>query len=192
MENKIISKWLGCNEETDEFVIIKYELQQLKWLVLNITTFLVISEILFGAEYGIIFLVSFVPIRRMAGGYHADTRWNCYLVSNIIYIINLILIKKSVLNMTNMIVCSIITGFLIVFLAPIDNKNNRLKRNEKKVIKQKCIKAVVVGEIVMIIAYLMRINIIFQTIFWDLITVLTLQLVGIIKNFSDINDIKAI
>lgn len=192
MENKIIFKWLGCNEETDEFVIIKYELQQLKWLVLNITTFLAISEILFGAEYGIIFLVSFVPIRRMAGGYHADTRWNCYLVSNIIYIINLILIKKSVLNMTNMIVCSIITGFLIVFLAPIDNKNNRLKRNEKKVIKQKCIKAVVVGEIVMIIAYLMRINIIFQTIFWDLITVLALQLVGIIKNFSDINDIKAI
>ena len=78
-----ITQWLECDERETEIVIFAF--QQMIWMGINIITFLMISMILHRMWYGILFLMLFIPVRRMAGGYHASTKVRCYIISNIIF-----------------------------------------------------------------------------------------------------------
>lgn len=87
-----ITQWLECDERETEIVIFAF--QQMIWMGINIITFLMISMILHRMWYGILFLMLFIPVRRMAGGYHASTKVRCYIISNIIFTLNIIFPTK--------------------------------------------------------------------------------------------------
>ena len=83
----------------------------------------------------LVFLLSFIPLRSYAGGHHADNFNTCTLISTGI-LCSVCAAAKWIPNEavfgTNL-VCSIVCGGVIFFLAPIEDHNKPLSRRERKI-----------------------------------------------------------
>lgn len=81
---------------TDE--VIQYGLKAIALNCLNILTILIIGLISGNCFFSFVFLVSFIPLRLVLGGYHCDSVLKCEIYFTIIYtfiqIINFTSLKK--------------------------------------------------------------------------------------------------
>lgn len=66
---------------TDNKELYRFGLQQGILMIFNIATFMGIGIVLNMVWESIIFLLTFIPLRSNAGGYHAKTQVKCYLYS---------------------------------------------------------------------------------------------------------------
>ena len=84
---------------TDE--VIQYGLKAIALNCLNIITILIIGLISGNYFFSFVFLVSFIPLRLVLGGYHCDSVLKCEIYFTIIYtfiqIINSIPLKKIII-----------------------------------------------------------------------------------------------
>lgn len=126
-------KLLSLEEVNDEeeLEIIRYGLQHLFYNIVGIGTI-----ILFGGAFGMlveafIMTLSVFPLRKYAGGFHANSPRSCYMFSCAIVLLGFVIAKKSFLYISALIVLSICSVLIIFFFAPIDCKNRRLDNLEK-------------------------------------------------------------
>lgn len=80
-----------------------------------------------------VFLVSYIPLRIYAGGYHAKTYTVCTLASTVlIFIVCLVtkVIPYNIIIELNLII-GFISGILIFTLAPVEDSNKPLEYMEK-------------------------------------------------------------
>lgn len=175
-----ITQWLECDERETEIVIFAF--QQMIWMGINIITFLMISMILHRMWYGNLFLMLFIPVRRMAGGYHASTKVRCYIISNIIFTLNIIFPTKWEVEGMVILVLNVLLGCLIILFAPIDNIYRRLDPEHKKEIKKIIFQYIVLQEILCLVFSIFGTWMLANILFWCLITILLLQIMGGIKN----------
>lgn len=84
------------------------------------------------------FFIGFMPIRTIAGGYHAKTPSRCNLLSFIIFNLNIYIICVISAYMTEEVYFSIgIIIILIIFVfAPVDHKNRMLSESEIRQVKK--------------------------------------------------------
>jgi accessory gene regulator B len=101
-------------------------------ILLNLVTSMVIGFVMGMFLETVLFLTIYIPLRKYAGGYHAETAFSCYLLSNLMIATNLILIKVLWTYAIGVFVVSI-ASILILFLAPIQAKNKPLDAVEKRV-----------------------------------------------------------
>lgn len=81
-----------------------------------------------------VFLVSFFPLRSYAGGHHADSYSICTLISSIIVCLVCVAAKVIPLGavLSVNIAAGIISGGLILKLAPVEDHNKPLSAAEKR------------------------------------------------------------
>lgn len=175
------SQWLLEGEGNDEKIIISFGLQQIKIIVINIVAFLFFSILLNAFALGICFLIIFIPLRRLAGGYHADTKIRCFFISNIIYVCNLVFVKKIYINSFISILECLFIGIAIWMLTPVDNKNRILSFADKHRIKSKCGRYILLYESIFMVLSWLRIESLKSLFLGVLATILVLQVIGIIK-----------
>lgn len=102
----------------------------------------------------VIFLISFILLRKYCGGYHADT----YLKCNIVFAINIIavmVILKTGISFSvyaHCVIC-IICVIIYAFLSPIENKYKPLNKMERK--KYKAI-AITIGLLLVVISSILH------------------------------------
>lgn len=74
----------------------------------------------------ILYIFSFFMFRHLAGGYHAKTHLNCYLISLTSYLLFLVISNLVPIEYYLTISYSFmfIASLILFFLAPIDHKNN--------------------------------------------------------------------
>jgi accessory gene regulator B len=70
-----------------------------------------------------------VPLRKSSGGYHAKTRTGCYVFSCGIVFLALV-IYRLYLNPIFFFIGWAISNIVILLLAPLDNENKRLDKDE--------------------------------------------------------------
>jgi len=93
---------------------------------------------------GILFLVTFIFLRRYAGGYHADSRIRCFIYSNFISLSYIgFCYLKSICNDTPFILLFTLSTVVTLILSPIDNENRRLEEKEKIKYKGKVTKFII-------------------------------------------------
>lgn len=70
-------------------------------------------------------LIGFVPLRKIAGGYHSKTLLSCSLLTFSIYIFNLIIISviKNDISIQAYVMLCLVAMILIFIFAPVDNMN---------------------------------------------------------------------
>lgn len=138
MQGKIIQR------VTDELVLNKiidsedselytYGLQQGALILLNILTILIVGK-MFGMLWeSVIFMVTYIPLRTYAGGYHVRTQLGCYISS--VVLIVAVLLGISFIPWTNFIIITIfiISGLIIYILSPGEDINKPLDSEEVKV-----------------------------------------------------------
>ena len=78
--------------------------------------------------------LTFIPLRVYAGGYHADTRLTCFIVSLVVYCVFTVLLKVIPIKLHYLfILIDIVTNLLLVILfAPIVHKNKSVNNIERK------------------------------------------------------------
>ena len=92
---------------TDE--VIQYGLKAIALNCLNIITILIIGLISGNCFFSLVFLVSFIPLRLVLGGYHCDSVLKCEIYFTIIYtfiqIMNSISLKKIIIFLFFFSIC---------------------------------------------------------------------------------------
>lgn len=189
-----VTNWLiikgFANEEEKE--IIEYGLYQGFLMLINIFTTFFLGFIFNVFWQSIIFLISYMLLRTYAGGYHANTKNRCYILSVVIMIICFFLINNFELTIKFGVLLSAISGILIFTLAPVANDVKPLEEVEVKIYKNKARKIFVIEFAIAIIAEMLGQNSIFNTIVLSISTTSILLALGYLKynvllNVSQLN-----
>lgn len=156
LTNKFILILINRNiikEEDKE--IYSYGFNQILFMILNFITILTVG-ILFNMLFEtIIFMITYIPIRIYAGGYHARTQTKCYIFSLFMLISALYIIKLQLIsNILTIILLSIISFIIILSLAPVEDRNKTLDQKEIKVYKKRTIKNLTIILVFLIILLL--------------------------------------
>ena len=139
----------------EELEIIEYGIERIKANILGMFTIFLIG-IIFGMFIeGVIFGVFFFWQRRYAGGYHADTKGRCYIVSVFLITISMCFIKYIE---NGIVICLALQTFniiIIYLLAPVGSANRVLDKVEIAVFRKK---ARIIGSISYILACCFYLN----------------------------------
>ncbi len=115
--------------------LYQYGFTQAAFLLLNIGTTLLIGVILNAFWESVVFLLSYIPLRSYAGGYHAESPKMCYLLSILLTTATLCGIRLIAWNNEACFLTVIGASAIILFLAPVENHNKPLRPTEKTVYK---------------------------------------------------------
>ncbi len=104
--------------------------------LLTIVVWAIIFKQLHNSLY---FLAGFFISRTISGGYHANTHTICFLLTQLIFIAFLCLVTFVDISNIKLILCMVMifSNFIILLIAPIDNKNKKFSENEYKRYKKK-------------------------------------------------------
>ena len=139
ISDKLVSIFIKNNiiDEKDKEIYI-YGLNQGIIMIFNIITVIIIGIILNMLFLSLLFIITYIPIRVYAGGFHCRTQTKCYIFSVIMQICVLLLCKVHFLNEPIFILTISITGSIIGFLlSPVEDINKKLDDLEVKVYKKK-------------------------------------------------------
>lgn len=130
-------KELLDNMNDEEKEIVLYGLRQLPMYIISYISILFIMLLMHMMWQGILYSIVYFSIRRYSGGYHAETRIRCYIVSMLLVIVGMIYIKYvSVMSLLNKI-AFVILGMIIMCISPVDCVNKKLDDIEKRVYKKR-------------------------------------------------------
>lgn len=87
----------------------------------------------------IIFAISFISLRKYAGGYHAFTVLGCYFITITATLLAIIYIKYVMLPPSVMLGIGFIANIIIVLFAPIQNRNKVLDDVECIIYRKKAL-----------------------------------------------------
>lgn len=117
-------------------------------IILNTMLMLILSiiAIILNSFFEFLFVMfGFIPMRMLAGGYHAKKPMNCVYLTICVIIVSLLFVKSIVFfELSFMYYVLIIANILIVFqYAPLDNVNRRINKWEKGKRRTMCRLAVI-------------------------------------------------
>ena len=151
-----VTDWLLENEAfpREDKEIYRYGIQQGMIALLNLGTTMVIGVVFGELLESILFMAAYIPLRSFAGGYHAKTAVRCYFFS--------IVMMGAVLWVMRYATCSglicgcltAISGSVIWFLVPVEDRNKPLDDVEKVVYRKRARGMVLAESILLLFAIL--------------------------------------
>lgn len=117
--------------------IYRYGVQQAFNIALNVLTTIIIAALCGMIFPGILFLLCYIPLRSFCGGYHAKTHLRCYIYSVIMITGILLIAKHLTFNILSYEILLAMSFIVILFLAPVEDKNKLLDCDEKMVFRKR-------------------------------------------------------
>lgn len=145
IKNKII--------ENDDQEIYAYSFEILIATIINFVVIIVLAIITKSTVATIFYLLGFLPLRAISGGFHAKTHFRCFIILFISYLL-FILIAKIIeaAFITNATYISLVVSFFLVFiLSPVEDKNKPLTDIEREKFKKTSRLSILVYSAVIII-----------------------------------------
>jgi len=127
-----------CEDEkhTDNYELYEYAIYIILSSAFHMATVIVLGLVFNLLTESLVLYLSFIVIRKFAGGYHAKTPVRCYLFSFASNIIILCLVKWlssiNTLFIFIFIIFELLCVVLILLISPLDTENNPLTGQEKK------------------------------------------------------------
>lgn len=154
LTSKFINRLINNNIiKKEEAEIYSYGFKEMIFIILNLITTLFIG-VLFNKVFEIIlFMIMYIAIRVYAGGYHARTKLKCYMFSILMLTIVCYILKINLLQSKFLVlILSIASSFLILFLAPVEDENKPLDKIEIKIYTKRTIRNLIIVFGILIIA----------------------------------------
>ena len=126
--------WTQGIIQEEDIDICRYGLDVFISSALEIVSILVIAAFVGNFFQAVLLFTAFIPLRVYAGGYHADTKLKCYLISLGVYgvftsIMNILPYELYlVLNMS----VAIFSLIMVLIAAPVVHKNKAVNDIERK------------------------------------------------------------
>lgn len=111
----------------------------------SIMSIVIISLITGNLEYGLIYLGVFILLRTTANGYHASSFAKCFTMTNMLFIVYLIIVDLTPIKNVNFHINLILLILCYIYIwcnSPIEHPNHRLSKKKKK---QNKFAAIVIG-----------------------------------------------
>lgn len=143
---KLLKDGMIAEEETD---IVEYGLRNMLHNLAGIFITLIIGWIFRNLKEGVILLLLIFPLRKYAGGFHANTRKGCLFSSICLLVISFEIFFKIKWTSEGCIFLSIIFFFIILVLVPVENPNKPLDDLEHRVYGRRA-KTILIIELVML------------------------------------------
>jgi len=117
-------------------------------LISTLQSFLTLAALAFISRTSletVLFLLGFIPLRMVAGGYHAKNHFRCFLILLFTYMVFLILmyVIPTGAIIPTIISCCSLSVLLVFFLAPSEDENKPLTPEETILFKKKSTIAIV-------------------------------------------------
>lgn len=116
--------------------------------IVNLVAIILIACISATYLSSLIFIIIFLIMRALSGGYHADTHFRCFLILIFIHIALVIMLEYITKFLIISIVFDAISFILFLLIAPVDNKNNVFPKEYRKKFKIK----LMIANIVFVVA----------------------------------------
>ncbi len=178
---KVITHFL-CRKKIiaqNELEIYQYGFEIIISTIISLVICLTIGIILDISFYSFLFLIIFVPIRSITGGYHADSYLKCNIIFTIVTLFVLgfskfLWINRGLTFSTNLV--TLFVSFIIILIyAPVENKNKPLNKTLKK--RNRILSVLATFIIILIDTILYNKFIYFSTIVTLTLVVITLLIV---------------
>lgn len=185
--NKIISSMKKNISDDIDDEIISYGLEIIitKAVFIAIIIFLGIITKCFPDV--IAFIIAFTVIRQYGGGYHADTRIRCFILSVLTLFLDIVMIKLAELGFISMLFLIIITLLSVVYIwivAPIDTKNKRLDADEIVHYGKRVKVVILILCLIVCILLFFKINNYARAIMFGIVTEAFLMIAGAVQNYK--------
>jgi accessory gene regulator B len=150
--------------EEEEREVYQYGIEQ---ILINFSTLVVIGIIAFSAKFcvqTVFWMCGMLPIRAVAGGYHASSPVKCNILTISIFILNILIINILKTYMTRYLFIAFLglIFFSIIRFAPVDHKNKVLEQKEFLIVKRK---SRIIGSIVFVVCLVMSLTFGIRNIF---------------------------
>ena len=185
--NKVMTFITKDNElDDDEAEVVRYGLE----IVITRAIFVVIIAItgllmncLFESA---VFAVSFTLLREYGGGYHAETRKKCFVLSILTLVVSLSIIKFAesfqILTLP-LCIAAFISALYILLKAPIDTPNKRFDEDDVKIFGRKARLLTVILLAASILLWVLKLSDFTFTVLTGIIVEAYLMLKGQISNY---------
>lgn len=144
------------NMDEEQAEVIRYGLELL-FIKISFFVCTMIIGIVMGSVFEcLIFTILFSSIRTLAGGYHANTRMQCFIISMLTFTSVLCLLKIIEIYeyiLLPIAVVAIIFSIVIWEYSPVDTDNKRLDNDEKILFRKKTRKMIITEIFIALIAY---------------------------------------
>ena len=194
--SKKLSSFFAANGiiKQEDTEVYEYSLEILFSTVLNFIAVAVIAVFAQKSLLTLFYLLGFIPLRLIAGGYHADTHFRCFLVLIGTYSVFLFMVTfiPSLFVMPAAITAVIVSVILILVLAPVEDKNKPVSAEDKKKFKLKSRIAVFVySAVILLLLFLLPGSRIAFSLSLGILSVALSLLATKIKNRITGNEINA-
>lgn len=137
--------------------IYRYGLEAIYSSLLELSSILALAVVIGNFWQTVLFFATFIPLRLYAGGYHASTRWRCFLTSLVVYAA--FSIALEIVPVAWFVLLAFIGGamsLLIVWLfAPVIHHNHRSALKHQARFRKISIKICVIEVAVIIIGQIL-------------------------------------
>ena len=152
-----VTSYLIANNTIDEEdrEIYSYGLKQGVIMLLQTFSVLVIG-IVWGMWWqSVLFIFSYTPLRLSSGGIHANRQWLCFICTILHAGLVLLIIKLLTCPDLMVILVIAVSTLIILFLAPVEDKNKPFDEAERKIFKKRTIMmlAVELSAVVILIVF---------------------------------------
>lgn len=121
----------------EEVEIVRYGLENLGSSLLGMSVTLIIGHCFdFLWESFLLWLLIF-PLRKNAGGFHAETRYRCLLFSSTVLLVSIICFVQISWSMTGYILITTLSFTVIFLMAPVENGNKHLDHDEHRIYRKR-------------------------------------------------------
>lgn len=183
----MIMEFVSKNKDfdSDEAEVVRYGLEMFILKAVFSAAALAVGAIMHSFWECLVFIILFSAIRSCAGGYHADTRIQCFIQSVLTFVIVFAVLKVYTYFIPQLLVSSVLFAISLWFFSPIDTENRRLSADECRTFRKKTRIFLCIEAIIAVISYLLDFGNISCAVMLAVITSGVLMSVGYIKD--DIN-----
>ncbi len=180
-----ISRLLMENElKTEEEEIIQYGIFALIGNCISIIIAIGIGTHFKETICAIIAWILMFPLRKYAGGFHSKTTIGCLLTSFIMMFADFAICSKIISDDgIKIIFILIITAFIIIKYAPVDNCSKRLDADEIKQYRKKSIHFTIMDVTIGIIALALKCETLIRAVLVSTLYVSSSLIIGLISDF---------
>ena len=123
----------------DDKEIYQYGTEQILINSFTLVVIGIISVIMFSWVQALFWMIGMLPIRALAGGYHASTPFNCNVLTIAVFVLNMFIIDilMNHITLVSSILILLLINLSLVFFAPVDHRNKVLDESETVIAKKK-------------------------------------------------------
>lgn len=174
MTKRIAAFWtdtiIRCDKEQEgRREIISYGMEIMISTMIGVALMLAISLLAHEPLAWLLFLLAFVPLRHTAGGYHANTHFECYAICSFVFFIGVVLGKIQIITSAAALYIVLFSAIIVFIYSPCVPDNKPISSKNRK--KNRTLSIIFISfDVIIAITFYSSINIPLLDYFWGVLS----------------------